>query len=157
MDVRFINPFLNGTVHVLKTMAFIEPIAGKPYLKADQIATGDVSGVIGLTGDARGTLALTFTSSCIFAILDNMLGEKYDEINAEVMDAIGEITNMISGNARKQLEREGLIVTAALPTVISGRNHIIKHVLGGPSIIIPFSTAHGTFLVDMCLENNQRR
>lgn len=137
-------------------MAFIEPIAGKPYLKEDQIAMGDVSGVIGLTGDARGSVAITFASSCIFAILANMLGEKHPEINAEVMDAVGELTNMISGDARKRLEAEGLIITASLPTVISGENHIIKHVLGGPSIIIPFSTAHGRFLVDVCIENRHR-
>ena len=42
MDVRFINPFLNGTVSVLKTMAFVEPKAGKPFLKKDSLARGDV-------------------------------------------------------------------------------------------------------------------
>jgi len=157
MDVRFINPFLLSTVHVLKTMAFIEPIAGKPYLKEDQIATGDVSGVIGLTGDARGSLALTFSSSCIFAVLHNMLGERHEEISPEVMDAVGELTNMISGDARKRLEADGFIINAALPTVISGKNHVIKHVLGGPSIIIPFSTAHGMFMVDVCLENRNKK
>ena len=133
-------------------MAFIEPIAGKPFLKKDQIASGDVSGVIGLTGDAKGSLALSFTASCIFAILSNMLGETYTELNDEIYDAVGELTNMISGDARKHLEAEGLIITAAIPTIISGRNHIIKHIVSGPSIIIPFSTAHGPFVVDVCLE-----
>ena len=32
MDVRFVNPFLEGTVEVLKTMAFIDPRPGKPYV-----------------------------------------------------------------------------------------------------------------------------
>jgi len=137
-------------------MAFIEPIAGKPYLKQDQVATGDVSGIIGLTGDARGSLAITFTSPCIIAILHAMLGEQYTEINADVMDAVGELTNMISGDARKRLEGEGFIVTAALPTVVSGKDHVIKHVLGGPSIIIPFSTTHGMFVVDVCIVNSNR-
>lgn len=153
MDVRFINPFLQGTTHVLKTMAFIDPIAGKPYLKKDQVATGDVSGVIGLTGDAKGSLALSFSASSIFFILTNMLGETYSEVTDEVLDAVGELTNMISGDARKRLEAEGLVVTAAIPTIISGKNHVIKHIIAGPSIIIPFSTAHGTFVVDVCLEH----
>ncbi len=152
MDVRFVNPFLQGTAHVLKTMAFIDPIAGKPFLKKDRVATGDVSGIIGLTGDAKGSLALSFTESCIFAILSNMLGETYTEINDEILDAVGELTNMISGDARKRLEAEGLIITAAIPTIISGKNHTIKHIVNGPSIIIPFSTAHGSFVVDVCLD-----
>ena len=133
-------------------MAFIDPIAGKPFLKKDQIAQGDVSGVIGLTGSAKGSLALSFSSSCIFAILSNMLGETYTEMNDEILDAVGELTNMISGDARKRLEGEGLIISAAIPTIISGKNHIIKHIVSGPSIIIPFSTDHGPFVLDVCLE-----
>ena len=54
MDVRFVNAFLEGTINVLKTMAFIEPRPGKPYLKQDSMAVGDISGIIGLTGSARG-------------------------------------------------------------------------------------------------------
>jgi chemotaxis protein CheX len=156
MDVRFINPFLKGTANVLKTMAFIDPIAGKPFLKELHAAGGDVSGVIGFTGDAKGSLALTFTSSCIFAILSNMLGETYTELNDEILDAVGELTNMISGDARKHLEAEGLIISAAIPTIISGKNHVVKHIISGPSIIIPFSTAHGPFVLDVCLEEKKR-
>ena len=47
MDVRFINAFLDGTINVLKTMAFVTPRAGKPFLKKDDTAAGDVSGIIG--------------------------------------------------------------------------------------------------------------
>lgn len=50
MDVKFIIPFLNRRLNVLKTMAFVEPKAGKPYLKKDSVAVGDVSRFIGLTG-----------------------------------------------------------------------------------------------------------
>ncbi|MCG6538160.1 MAG: chemotaxis protein CheX, partial [Syntrophales bacterium LBB04] len=64
---------------------------------------------------------------------------------------VGEITNMVSGVARKILEKNGLNITAAIPTVVSGRNHSILHVLGGPSIIIPFSTEAGSFVVDISL------
>jgi chemotaxis protein CheX len=151
MDVRFINAFLDGTVDVLKMMAFVEPRAGKAYLKKDNAAKGDVSGVIGLTGAARGSLALSFSEPCILKVVSNMLGEEQGSINGEVKDAVGELTNMVSGAARKKLESEGLSVTAAIPTVISGGGHSIRHVLGGPSIIIPFETADGPFFVDVCL------
>lgn len=151
MDVKFINPFLDGTIHVLKTMTMTEPVAGKPYLKKDNQAKGDVSGIIGFTGSARGSLAISFSKSSILKIVSNMLGENYTEINNEVRDAVGEITNMISGVARKNLESQGFIVQAAIPTIISGENHAILHVLGGPSMIIPFSTKAGPFYVDVCL------
>lgn len=151
MDVKFINPFLDGTVSVLKTMAFVEPTAGKPYLKKDNSARGDVSAIIGLTGDAIGSLALSFSEGAILKIVSNMLGEEIKAINRDIKDAVGEITNMVSGVARKHLEAEGLNITAAIPTVVAGKDHTIVHVLGGPSIIIPFAIGEGDFVVDVCL------
>ncbi|MHB9098870.1 MAG: chemotaxis protein CheX [Syntrophales bacterium] len=151
MDVRFVNPFLEGTASVLKTMAFMEPRPGKPYLKNGNMAVGDISGIIGLTGAARGSLALSFSGSCILRIVSNMLGEEIRDINADIQDAVGEITNMISGVARKHLEADGFNITAAIPTVVFGKGHSIIHVMGGPSVIIPFETDNGPFVVDVCI------
>ncbi len=151
MDVRFVNAFLEGTINVLKTMAFIEPRPGKPYLKQDNRAVGDISGIIGLTGSARGSLALSFSGGCILRVVSNMLGEEMTDLNPEIQDAVGEITNMISGAARKNLEAKGFNITAAIPTVVFGKGHSIIHVMGGPSIIIPFETDHGPFVVDVCI------
>lgn len=151
MNVKFINPFLEGTLSVLKTMAFVEPRAGKPYLKMDSLAKGDISGIIGLTGSAAGSLALSFSEGAILKIVSNMLGEEIKDINSDIKDAVGEITNMVSGVARKNLEAEGFYVQAAIPTVVSGKNHSIAHVMGGPSLIIPFEINEGAFVVDICL------
>jgi chemotaxis protein CheX len=153
MDVRFINPFLTGTVNVLKTMASVDPKPGKPYLKKNSLATGDVSGIIGLTGSVAGSMALSFSEEAILKIVSNMLGEEITEVNGDITDAVGEITNMVSGASRKELEAVGLTITAAIPTVISGKGHSIKHVLGGPSLIIPFETDNGPFVVDVCISD----
>jgi chemotaxis protein CheX len=151
MNVKFIDPFLDGTVSVIKTMAFVEPQAGKPYLKKGNSARGDVSAIIGLTGDAIGSLALSFSEGSILKIVSNMLGEDIRELNRDIKDAVGEITNMVAGVARKHLEAEGFSIAAAIPTVVSGKDHTILHVLGGPSIIIPFTIEQGAFVVDVCL------
>jgi chemotaxis protein CheX len=151
MEVKFINPFLEGTMEVMKTMAMVEPTVGKPYLKTDNKAKGDVSGIIGMTGSARGSLALSFSEKSILKVVSNMLGEQHEEINDDVRDAVGEITNMISGVARKKLEAQGFSITAAIPTVVSGKGHAIYHVASGPSIIIPFTTDDGPFFVDVLL------
>ena len=151
MNVIFINPFLESAVNVLSTMASINPVPGKPFLHQDKAACGDVSGIIGLTGSARGSMAISFSTGSILKIVKNMLGEDHDSINRDICDAVGELTNMVSGDARKRLEQEGLNITASIPTVIAGRDHVITHVLSGPSIIIPFNTEEGPFYVDVCL------
>lgn len=154
MDVKFINPFIYGTMDVMEKMAFLKPVAGKPYAKTDDTAQGDISGIIGMTGDATGSLAMSFSESCIMSICDKMLGEKHTEINRAVLDAVGELTNMISGSARKLMEKEDLKVFAAIPTIVFGKAHTVRHVIKGPSIVIPFQTEAGDFVIDVCLKAN---
>ncbi len=154
MDVKFINPFIHGTIEVMEKMAFTRPVPGKPYAKVTDKACGDISGIIGMTGDATGSLAISFSEDCILGIITKMLGETYKEMNREVFDAVGELTNMISGSSRKLMEKDNLKVFAAIPTIVFGRSHTIYHVIKGPSIVIPFKTEAGEFVIDVCLKSN---
>jgi len=153
MDVRYINPFLLGTVEVLQKFSNVKAVPKKPFLKKSDVAFGDISGIIGLTGDVMGSLAICFREDCILGILSNMFGEIHSDVTHETYDAVGEITNMISGNARSRLEKEGLTVFAAIPSVVTGVRHSINHILQTPSIVIPFSTAFGNLVVDVCLRS----
>jgi len=118
MDVKLINPFLNAAVNVLKVMAFTDAKPGKAYLKNDRKARGDVTGITGISGDAEGSLSITFSAGCMKGLMSNMFGDEIDEINQEVEDAVGEITNMICGDARRQLsENGGYKLSATIPTV----------------------------------------
>jgi chemotaxis protein CheX len=97
-------------LEVLKKAAFIEAISGKPVLKQEDTALGDVSGIIGITGDAIGSLALSFSEYTICKIVSNMLGEEFHSVTRDILDAVGEITNMVSGVSRTQMEKMGMSV-----------------------------------------------
>jgi chemotaxis protein CheX len=152
MNVVYINAFIEGTINVLKVMASIDATPVKPYLKQDITARGDFSGLITFSGSVTGSLALSFSESCISKIISNMLGEE-PETSSMVENAAGELTNMISGDARKRLQSHGLLIHADIPTVLSGKNHLIKHVLDGPSIVIPFETDFGAFVADVNIKD----
>jgi chemotaxis protein CheX len=152
MDVNLINPFINATLHVLETMASIKAEAGKPYLKNDHVARGDITSVIGLMGETKGTIAVSFTEKCILPIVSKMFGEEIKELNEEIKDAVGEIANMISGQARVKLEELGKSLKAAIPTVIMGKDHTITHVTAQPIVAIPFNTDNGQFTIEVCFE-----
>lgn len=152
MDVTLINPFINATINVLETMAFMAVTAGKPYVKKDSIAVGDVTGVMGLTGVAMGTIAVTFEENCILTVVSNMFGEKIEELNDDIADAVGELTNMISGQARRELDEVGKVFKAAIPTVITGKGHSVRHYGNGPKIAIPFRTDGGDFTIEVCFD-----
>ncbi len=156
MKVEFVNPFLSATLRVLKTMASVEASPGKPFLKKEGGAHGDVSGIIGITGPVNGSMSLSFSRNCILKIMAGMLGEEMEqeaEITKDVKDAVGELTNMISGDARNELGQQGYLFQIALPTVITGLNHEIQHKCKAPTIAIPFDTDAGPFVVEVCFEN----
>ncbi len=148
-----INPFLASAINVLKTMAMIEAKPGKPYLKRETIARGDVSGIIGITGEAKGSMSISFSRECICAIVTNLFGMPTEEITEEVKDAVGEMTNMICGDARRRLEAENITLQAGTPTVVAGKNHSITHIHTGPCLAVPFETPAGDFTVEVAFND----
>jgi len=150
MRAEFINPFLEATLSVLKTMASAEAVPGKPYVKTGSAACGDISGVVGITGQAEGSLCLTFSREVILQIMTSMLGEEQKEITEEVKDAVGELTNMISGDSRRRLQEKGYTFHGAIPSVISGPGHEVKHITRGPVLSIPFSLNGGNVVGEVC-------
>ena len=135
----------------MKTMAFTEARPGKPYAKVDHAANGVVSGIIGMTGASEGSMSLSFSAECILAIVGSMFGEPIDTINEEIEDAVGELTNMICGDARRQLEEDGVVLKGAIPTVVTGPDHHIKHITSNQVIAIPFKTDAGGFVLEVSL------
>lgn len=148
MDVRVVNPFLEAVVDVLGTMAQVRATPGKPYIKNGRAAAGDVSGIIGLSGEMEGTVSVTFTKSCACAVVGNMLGERVDDVDRTVVDAVGELTNMISGRARQGLAATGRTFSAAIPSVITGHGHSITH-CGDPVLCLEFGTLYGKVIVEV--------
>lgn len=153
MNVEFINPFLEATVNVLSTMATLEAKPGKPTLKQDNVARGDVTGIIGMTSPRfKGSLSLTFTEPVILEIVKRMLGEEIQEIDETATDLAGEITNMVSGGAKKSLVEKGYDFDMAIPAIVAGKEHTVDHRFDGPKIIIPFQCDYGQFFVEVCFE-----
>ena len=153
MDVEFINPFLVSIMNVLQTMAQTDATPGSPAIKTDHMARGDVTGIIGMVGkQTRGSLAITFTEGAILSITSNMLGEKMEKLDEEVADAVGEITNMVTGGSKKLLAEKGYKFELSTPSIIIGKNHMIIHQFKGPIIMLPFSTNAGSFFVEICFE-----
>jgi len=153
MNVEFVNPFLSAIMNVLSTMARMEIKAGKPTIKKNEVACGDVTGIIGMASDqAKGTLAVTFTEQVILEITKRMLGEEVSSIDETVCDMVGEITNMVTGGAKSELSEKGYRFDMAIPSVIAGKDHIIRHKSKAPIVIVPFNTSAGDFFIEICFE-----
>lgn len=154
IDVGFINPFLESLLNVLSTMAQTEATHKPPSLKSNSIAKGDVTGIIGMVGNkVIGSLSITFSESVALDITNKMLGEKVTSIDETVTDLVGEITNMVTGGAKRLLADSGHDFEMATPIVISGKDHEIHHQCQGRIIQIPFESEKGPFYVEISFEN----
>lgn len=152
MKALYINPFIKAVVEVIRVMAFKKAKASKPYLKKDDLATGDVSAIVGMTGQSNGTFSLSFEEKCVLAIASSMFGETITKLDRDVTEVVGEIANMVSGQARRELEGLGLVLDGAIPSVFGGTNHNILHFTDGPKIAIPFKIEEGAFTMEVCFE-----
>ncbi|MBF0287634.1 MAG: chemotaxis protein CheX [SAR324 cluster bacterium] len=153
--IEYITPFLSATMEVLKTMATTEAKPGRPTKRGPQPAEGIISAVIDLTGGTKGSISITFTEECIVGIVNAMLGETYTELNADIEDAVGELVNMISGSARRELSESGFVFQSGTPQCITGEGHTIAHFAEGTLIAIPFKTENGLFYMEACFESQE--
>ena len=153
MDAKYINPILDAMINVLKTMAKLDPKPGKPKLKKNNTAKGDVTGIMTMVSDqVKGSLAITFTKPVILDIAKRMLNQEFTEINDVVTDLTGELTNMVTGGAKATFDQQGYNFNMSQPTVVSGENHTVEHKSDGPTIILPFTTEAGSFFIEASFE-----
>jgi chemotaxis protein CheX len=138
MNVDYINPFVAATLQALEVMASVHPKRGKPFVKTDNSAKGDISGVVGLAGEATGSVALTFPATLARKIYGQMVGEEADGLGEEVRDAVGEVVNMIAGGAKSMLAEQGYSFRIAIPSIVVGPHHTIDHRGRGPCLAVPF-------------------
>ncbi len=153
MKSDFINPFLDAIINILETMAQTTAKPQKPFIKKDAVALGIVTGMIGMAGEqTKGSMAISFSEGAILHVASNMLGETFAEVDDTVVDMVGEITNMVTGGAKRGLSEKGYKFDLAIPTMISGKDHQIHHKTKGPILIVPFDTEAGNFVVEVCFE-----
>lgn len=118
------------------------------------VAPGPSEGVLALVGLA-GQWAGSGTFSCSAAsaryIAGRLLMQSYESIDDEVLDAIGEVTNMVLGNVKSALEEELGPMGLSIPTVIYGRNFTTRSVAKSEWIVVPFQCDHEEVEVHLCL------
>jgi len=154
IKVDYINPFIHSTTNALETMAFTKPKIGKPLLKSDDSPTCDISGSIGLTGEAAGSVTVNFGRDLACKLVSRMLSEEHGEIDATVKDGVGEIANMVAGGAKGEMQEKGMNFSIALPTVTLGLDQTHSHPSDVTCVVVPFSTDAGDFTIEVALKTH---
>jgi len=138
---QYIQPFIKVCETVFRDFCQTEVNAGRVFFvaKDEYVTNWDISGIIGLSGEAQGAVAISMKELTAVRVTKQLTGQDHTHIDADVTDAIGEIINIIAGNVKKNFEDE-LRIKISLPSIIKG----IAHTIVWPSektriICIPFS------------------
>lgn len=151
MDVALVNPFIEGTLHILDTTALVKVKPESPFLKKNTVHSGDISGFLTVEGDLEATVFISFTEKSILGIVSAMFGEEMTEIDEEIVDAVGEICNMVAGHVTTKIGELGKKVKVKFVKVVTGRNEKILHTEAGSNVLcIPFRTTKGKVLLEVC-------
>ncbi len=158
LSVEWINPFIEATYSIIEAVAAVKVSMDKPLKIRQSNTVGyDVSGIIGLTGEATGSIALSFPKKTALNIVSDFIGEDVLGIDSDTMDAVGELTNMIAGRAKKLFAEKGIRMKISIPTVILGKGHTINTKKNIPSIEIPFKSEEGDFAILVSLKSNSEQ
>jgi chemotaxis protein CheX len=84
----------------------------------------DISGIIGLSGQISGAVSISMKDIVAFKITKNLTGVEHNSFDIDVIDAIGEIINIIAGNIKKDFE-ESFRTAISLPSIVQGKGHRI--------------------------------
>lgn len=116
---------------------------------------GDVSGIVGLIQDKlEGTLTLCFTSDSVRKLIPRLLGDQIDITPAIITDAVGELTNMVFGQIKTQLNERGHHLRFGMPSVVQGSGHFINHLHEGQFMVIPFEMDDSAFQVHVAIHRS---
>lgn len=147
--MSYVKDFVLSVQAVIGGMAATDATAGEPYLKDSRSAFGDITGLMGMASVvSSGMMVLSFERPAILGIFTAMLGEQLDNINDDVVDAVGELTNMVCGEAKRRFAEHGFKFDMAAPIVVVGREVYIRDRAGRQTTVIPFSTRYGNFVLE---------
>lgn len=134
--LEFSRPFIEASKKVFETMIFTKLDCGKPSLKESVTCYGDVTVLMGLNGKVkidsvempfRGMLVLSFPMTTYLKIASAMLMTEYKEFGPDINDVGAEITNIITGNAKRTLRTMGYLIDMCIPSTVHGKDYAISY------------------------------
>lgn len=151
IKVEHVNPFIKSTIETFQKMVGLEPKPGKLILKKDSGLGYDISGIIGISGKAKGMISLSFPKATAIRVTNKFVGMENEDVTEDTVDAIGELANIVAGNAKKELTN--LAIQISLPSVVMGDNHQVKEPKDVFSFVVPFTTELGNFDLAVSLKS----
>ncbi len=141
INAEYINPFLEAASVVFKSILNMDLKRGKLVVKDTPIPSLDVAVIIGIVGGITGEVVYSMGFPMVNKIAQVLApGMTEEQLQSEYKDIVGELANMITGNAMNLFASTGKKIDITTPTVVEGKDFnitMIKQTTLGITLFCP--------------------
>lgn len=143
IDITLVNPFLSAAYDVFKQVFSCELRKGQITVKRNPSADNEVAIIIGVSGPKHtGVVVYSMKDVTSKKIVSNLDPDIELSLEDEAFsDALGELANMISGNATNIFSKQDIDLTITTPSVVIGdafEMHLLDQTTLSAEMMSPF-------------------
>lgn len=153
MKAEQINSFYKAVKDVFQLMLDLEVEKGDLQLIEDMVNSKEANVLLGITGDLQGSVLFSFDSQMVLDMVERMSGMEMNKIDNFVSSALGEIANIIGGNAVTNLTSYNYKCDITPPQV-SISNYKSLSMANKKVLLVPLKTGLGEFDINVFLAEN---
>jgi chemotaxis protein CheX len=154
MRAEMLNAFVVAAGQVLASEIGVKVTRGALSLQREAYLTDDITVLLNLVGDVWGIAFYSLSFETAKGFVSRMLGQPVASFDELAMSGIGELGNVITGQASTRLADLGLKSDISVPSLIVGKGSRIS-TLDMDRLVIPLDTELGVFRLDLALRESQ--
>lgn len=154
MKAEYVNSFYKATQGVFNLMLDLDVERGNIKVVEGLVSSRNANVVLGVTGDLKGSILFSFTKDMTLEMVRIMSGLEMKTIDNFVSSALGEVANIIGGNALTNLTCYNYICDLVPPQVIIGEYKSLS-MANKKALLIPLRTDIGEFDINIFIAENE--
>lgn len=156
ISAKYVNPFIDAAMKVVHQITGIEVRRGHLSYKAQMEPSFGVSIIIGMYGYLVGQVVYSLDNKLASRIVDRLLeGHSPQEKKILFVDTLGEVANMITGNATALLnQKKDLALHITTPAIATGQQLSIS-LIPKPALVLGLYTQYGPIEISIAVEEKE--
>ena len=141
-----LQSFISAATVALAEMASTEVTIQEVYPATLDVLWGDISAVVAIRSSTDGLFVLSFPAATAVAMAERVLADAKPRMNESLVeDCVGEIANVIAGQAKTLLTGTPYQLTYSLPMVVVGNPPEFHLERGWRCLVAAFRSDLGEF------------
>ena len=151
MKEEYVNSFLVPARLIWKKELGQDLTVESAEIVSHQFTTEDVTAIIGVSGRLEGNVLYGFTEESAIKIVSTMIGEDVQDLRDDLpLSALGEMANMITGNAATYLAQAGFPCQISPPVIVEPRGSRFT-IMGSTQMLVNFTSPLASLSVRISL------